>query len=49
VRDGLADHWAEMVGLEVRQVNEGQEVHAPSLRRVGANEGLHPHLSPLRQ
>jgi hypothetical protein len=26
VRGGLADHWAGMLGLEQRQVNEGEEV-----------------------
>ena len=26
VRDGLPDHWAEMLGLGVRQVNEVEEV-----------------------
>ena len=26
VRDGLADHWAEILGLHVGQVNEGDEV-----------------------
>src|SRR5215469_7567789 len=26
VRDGLADHWAEMLGREVEQVNEGRKV-----------------------
>jgi hypothetical protein len=25
VRNGLADHWAEMLGPELRQVNEGTE------------------------
>jgi hypothetical protein len=26
VRNGLPDHWAEMLGREVGQVNEGQKV-----------------------
>ena len=26
MRDGLADHWAEMVGPKAGQVNEGDEV-----------------------
>jgi hypothetical protein len=26
MRDGLADHWAEIFGLHVGQVNEGEEV-----------------------
>jgi hypothetical protein len=26
VRDGLADHWAEILGLQGQQVNEGRKV-----------------------
>jgi len=26
VRDGVADHWAEILGPELRQVNESAEV-----------------------
>jgi hypothetical protein len=34
VRDGLADHWAKILGLEAVQVNEGVEVGS-ALRVIG--------------
>ena len=37
VRDGLADHWAEILGLEVVQVNERQ-----ALRRTKQNWSRKP-------
>jgi hypothetical protein len=30
VRDGLANHWAEIIGLGLGQVNEGAEVGRPA-------------------
>ena len=32
VRDGLPDHWAEILGLEAGQVNEGNKVGGVSAR-----------------
>jgi hypothetical protein len=37
VRDGLADHWDEILGLGVRQVNEGEEVGNGSRRLLLEN------------
>jgi hypothetical protein len=34
MRDNLANHWAQMLGLEVRQVNEAREVGGPSSRQL---------------
>jgi len=35
VRNGLADHWAEILGPESRQVNEGESVDLLSCAMVG--------------
>ena len=37
MRNGLADHWAEILGLEVGQVNEGEEVADVSERQLLLN------------
>jgi hypothetical protein len=40
VRDRLADHWAEMLGLRVMQVNEAEEVGClPKRQLAGGNSG----------
>ena len=40
VRDGLADHRPEMLGLEMRQVNEGVEVGGLSARWLVKNRHI---------
>jgi hypothetical protein len=38
-RDGLADHWAEMLRLEVGQVNESVEVGGVPKGQLAKNRG----------
>ena len=45
VRDGLPDHWAEILGPEIRQVNEGVEVGGVPERQLA----IHPHYAQKPQ
>jgi hypothetical protein len=47
VRDGLADHWREILLRAQMQVNESREFETVLGRLVVKNLGSH--LSPLRQ
>jgi len=40
VRDGLADHWAEILGREAGQVNEGWELGGVSLMSIVARSPI---------
>src|SRR5215472_4880633 len=47
VRNGLADHWNEILGLEVGQVNEGTNVGCIPTRQVAIGVGIVVAHDPL--